>query len=185
LQIDQDEQEEGALEPEAESGGPPWMRRKRRRVVRRVGGHVESRASFGLLTLSTLGFSAAALLVVIAPAGGITYLAMGEKLHALVFFLIGLLLAVVAGGFGFGMGFFGLPIAGDWFLEWPSHAIGWSIGVGGCALLAALLFLTPLPAYGSVLITLAAVFGVGYVVGYLLWTTKPVTTGPQRQGGRR
>ncbi|MGD0765047.1 MAG: hypothetical protein ABR978_01920 [Dehalococcoidia bacterium] len=167
-----------------ESGGPPWMRRKRRRVVRRVGGHVEPRASFGLLTLSTLGFSAAVLLIAIATVGAVVYVAQGRPLHAIVFFLAGLALAIVAGGFGFGMGFIGLPIAGDWFLEWPNHAIGWSIGVAGCALLAALLFLTPLPAWAGVILTLATVFGAGYVFGYVLRTTKPVTAGPHPQGGQ-
>ena len=182
-QTDENEEREERLEPEVESGGPPWMRRKRRRVVRRVGGHVEPRASFGLLTLCTLGFSAAVLLIVVATAGGVAYVAQGRPLHAIVFFLAGVGLAVVAGGFGFGMGFIGLPIAGDWFLEWPNHAIGWCIGIAGCALLAALLFLTPLPAYAGVVLTLLTVFSAGYVFGYFARVTKPVTTGPHPQGG--
>lgn len=183
-ETDRDEQPEATSAVE-ESGGPPWMRRKRRRVVRRVGGHVEPRVSFGVLALSTLGFLAAAELIVIAVVGAVVLVVQGRPLHAVVFFLAGLGLAVVAGGFGFGMGFIGLPIAGDWFLEWPNHAIGWSIGVAGCVLLAALLFLTPLPAYASVVLTLLAVFSAGYVFGYFARVTKPVTTGPQRQGGQR
>ena len=133
MQTDQDDGPEETPGSVIESGAPPWMRRKRRRVVRRVGGHVEPRASFGLLTLCTLGFSAAVLLIVIATVGGVTYVAQGRLLHGVVFFLVGLGLAVVAGSFGFGMGFIGLPIAGDWFLEWPNHAIGWCIGVAGPA----------------------------------------------------
>lgn len=183
MQTDQDDEPEETPGSVIEPAGPPWMRRKRRRVVRRVGGHVEPRASFGLLTLCTLGFSAAVLLIVIATVGGVTYVAQGRLLHAVVFFLVGLGLAVVAGSFGFGMGFIGLPIAGDWFLEWPNHAIGWCIGVAGCALLAVLLFLTPLPAYASVVLTLLTVFSAGYVFGYFARVTKPVTTGPHPQGG--
>jgi hypothetical protein len=185
LQKDHDDEPEETPGSVIESSGPPWMRRKRRRVVRRVGGHVEPRASFGLLTLCTLGFSAAVLLIVIATVGGVAQVVQGQPLHAVVFFLVGLGLAVVAGSFGFGMGFIGLPIAGDWFLEWPNHAIGWCIGIAGCALLAALLFLTPLPAYAGVVLTLAAVFGAGYVFGYFARVTKPVTTVPQRPGGQR
>jgi hypothetical protein len=41
-------------------------------------------------------------------------------------------------------------------------------------LLAALVFLTPLPAYAGVLLTLAAVFGAGYTLAYALRTTKPM-----------
>jgi len=185
LQTDQDDEPEETPGSVTESSGPPWMRRKRRRVVRRVGGHVEPRASFGLLTLSTLGFSAAVLLIAIATVGAVAYVVQGRLLHAVVFFLAGLGFAFVAGSFGLSMGFIGLPIAGDWFLEWPNHAIGWCIGIAGCALLAALLFLTPLPAYGGVVLTLAAVFSAGYVFGYFARVTKPVTTAPRRQGGQR
>ena len=143
-----------------------------------MGGHVETRASYGILTLSTFGFEAAALLIVIAIIGALVYLAQGRLLHALVFLLVGLLFAAVACGFGFGAGFIGLPFAGDWFLEWPSHAIAWALGLAGCALLAVLVFLTPLPAYAGVLLTLAAVFGAGYTLAYALRTTKPM---PGRQ----
>ena len=179
----------GDEEPEVDSSvpedtGPPWMRRQRRPLVRRVGGrvggHVETRASYGVLTLCTFGFTAAALLVIIAVVGAIVYLAQGRLLHALAFLLVGLLLAVLAAALGFGAGFIGLPFAGDWFLEWPSHAIAWALGLAGCALLAALVLLTPLPPYLGVLLTVAAVFGAGYTVAYALRTTKPMAT---RQGG--
>jgi hypothetical protein len=176
----------------AEDAGPPWMRRRRRPLVRRVGGrvggHVETRASYGVLTLCTFGFTAGALLVVIAVVGAIVYLAQGRLLHALAFLLIGLLLAVVAAALGFGAGFIGLPFAGDWFLEWPSHAIAWALGLAGCALLTALVLLTPLPPYLGVLLTVAAVFGAGYTVAYALRTTKPMAArqGPAyRQTGTR
>ena len=166
-----------------EDAGPPWMRRQRRPLVRRVGGrvggHVETRASYGVLTLCTFGFTAGALLVVIAVVGGLVYLAQGRLLHALAFLLAGLGLAVVAAALGFGAGFVALPFAGDWFLEWPSHAIAWALGLAGCALLAALVLLTPLPPYLGVLLTVAAVFGAGYTVAYALRTTKPMAT---RQG---
>jgi hypothetical protein len=157
-----------------EPSAPPWLRKRRRHVVRRVGGHMETRLSFGILTLGTMGMSGAAILVVVAVVGPVVYLAMGQELHALVLFLAALGLAVLAGGFGLGMGIIGLPFVGDWFLEWPSHAVGWSIGVGGCALLALLLFLTPLPAYAALLLSMAAVFAAGYFLAYGLRTTRPV-----------
>ena len=170
-------------EPEDEPIGPAWIRKRRRRLlVRRVGGHVEHRLSFAALTLSTFGFSAGALLIVIAVVGAVAYVVDGRFLHALAFLLIGLGLAAVSAASGFGAGFVGLPFAGDWFLEWSSHAIGWSIGIAGCALLAILIFLTPLPAYGGVLLAIATVFAAGYCVAYTLPTTSPL---PSRQGRQR
>jgi hypothetical protein len=179
-----DNDEEPEIDSPSEPGaGPPWMRRRRhplvRRVGGRVGGHVETRASYGVLTLCTFGFTAGALLVVIAVVGAIVYLAQGRLLHALAFLVGGLLFAAIAAALGFGAGFIGLPFAGDWFLEWPSHAIAWALGLAGCALLASLVLLTPLPPYLGVLLTVAAVFGAGYTVAYALRTTKPMAA---RQG---
>jgi hypothetical protein len=171
-----------SVEPDV---GPPWMRRRRRLLVRRVGGHVETRASYGVLTLCTFGFTLGALLIVIAVVGAIVYLAQGRFLHALAFLVIGLLLAVVAAALGFGAGFIALPFAGDWFLEWPSHAIAWAVGLAGCALLAALVFLTPLPPYFGVLLTVAGVFGAGYTLAYALRTTSPSAGRQSAQRRRR
>ena len=165
---------EKAPDPAVESVGPPWMRRRRRHIVRRVGGHMETRLSFSVLTLCTMGLAAAAILLITGVAGGIVYLLDNEKLHALAFLIAGLGLAAVAAGFGLGLGFIALPFAGDWFLEWPSHVLGWSIGVGGCVLLAVLLFLTPLPPYVSVLLALAAVSATAYLAAYGLRATAPV-----------
>lgn len=159
-----------------------WVQRRRsRRIVRRVGGHMEPRVSFGLLTLSTMGFAAGVILLIVGIAGGVVYLADNEKMHALAFFLAGFGLASVAVAFGLAMGFVGLPIAGDWFLEWPSHAIGWGIGISGCGLLAALLFLTPVPAYAAVPLALIAVFGAGYVLAYGLRVTRPLAATRKRR----
>jgi hypothetical protein len=183
-----DEKPEAASPPEPDEK-PEWTRRQRRRpLVRRVGGHVETRVSYGVLTLCTFGFTAGALLVVIAVVGALVYLAQGRPLHALLFLFVGLGFAVVAAAAGFGAGFVGLPFAGDWFLEWPSHAIAWALGLAGCALLTALVLLTPLPPYLGVLLTVAAVFGAGYTVAYALRTTKPMAArqGPAyRQTGTR
>jgi hypothetical protein len=176
-----DDQPQEALDPAVEGVGPPWMRRRRRHIVRRVGGHMETRVSFSVLTLCTMGLAAAAILIVTGVGGGIVYLLDNQKLHALAFLLAGLGLAAIAAGFGLGLGFIALPFAGDWFLEWPSHVLGWSIGVGGCALLAALLFLTPLPPYGSVALALAAVSATAYLAAYGLRATAPVAD----TGGRR
>jgi len=173
----EDESNNEAPEPDEVEPGPPWMRRRRRPLVRRVGGrvggHVETRASYGILTLSTFGFEAAALLIVIAVIGTIVYLVQGHPLHALVFLVLGLLFAAVAFALGFGAGFVGIPFAGDWFLEWPSHVIAWALGLAGCALLAVLVLLTPLPAYAGVLLTLASVFVAGYTIAYTLRVTSP------------
>jgi len=180
-----DDQPREAPDPAVESIGPPWMRQRRRHIVRRVGGHMETRLSFSILTLATMGLAAAAILIVTGVSGSIVYLLDNQKLHALAFLLAGLGLAAVAAGFGLGMGFIGMPFAGDWFLEWPSHVLGWSIGVGGCALLAALLFLTPLPPYGSVPLALAAVSATAYLAAYGLRATSPVGATRGRRKKRR
>jgi hypothetical protein len=180
-----DDQPQEAPDPALEGVGPPWMRRRRRHIVRRVGGHMETRVSFSVLTLCTMGLAAAAILIVTGVSGGIVYLLDNQKLHALAFFLAGLGLAAISAGFGLGLGFIALPFAGDWFLEWPSHVLGWSIGLSGCALLAALLFLTPLPPYGSLALALAAVSATAYLAAYGLRATAPVGASGGRRGKRR
>jgi hypothetical protein len=164
---------------------PSWVRQRRRPLVRRVGGHIETRLAFSVLSLSTMGLSAAAILAVVGIVGLFVNLAQGEVMRALAFFLVSLALVAVAAGFGFGMGFIGLPFVGDWFLEWPSHALGWGMGVAGCVFLALLLFLTPIPAYGSVLLALASVLGASYLLAYALWVTPPVSPGTWRRERRR
>ncbi len=177
-QTDSDDQPETVEPDDADEDAPHWIRKRRRRpLVRRVGGHVETRFSYGVLTLSTFGFEAAALLIVIAIVGPLVLLAQGRFLHAAVFFVVALVCAAVAGAFGFAAGFIGVPFAGDWFLEWPSHVIAWTTGLAGCAMLAALVLLTPLPAYLGAVLTVAAVFGAGYTLAYAL----RVTSGPSTQ----
>ncbi len=168
---DDDKEREAATQPD---DGQMWVRRpRRRRLVRRVGGHVESRFSYGVLTLCTFGFTAAALLIIISVVGTVVYLAQGRPLHAFVFLLVGLLLGALSFAVGFGAGFVGVHFAGDWFLEWPSHVIAWALGLAGCVLLAALVFLTPLPPYAGALLTIATVFGAGYTIAYALRVTSP------------
>ena len=183
--MDNEQQLQDADEPTVVTVGPPWMRRRRRNIVRRVGGHMETRVSFSVLTLCTMGLAAAAILLITGVAGGIVYLLDNQKLHALAFLLAGLGLAAVAGAFGLALGFIAMPFAGDWFLEWPSHVLGWSIGVGGCALLAVLLFLTPLPPYGSVALALAAVSATAYLAAYGLRATSPVAAAGGMRKKRR
>lgn len=186
--VNDDEEMEPQPEPEPEANAGPrrWVQRRRRRpLVRRAVGHIETRLAFSVLTLSTMGFSAAVILAGAAIIGLFVNLAQGEVTRAIVFFVVALALAVLAAGFGFSMGFIGLPFVGEWFLEWQNHAMGWSIGAGGCAFLAALLFLTPLPAYGSVLLVLAVVLGGSYLLAYALRVTPPVTPGAPSAGRKR
>jgi hypothetical protein len=83
-----------------------------------------SRLSFGVLTISAMGWVAAALLVPIAFVGAIVYLASGDWLHALVFFVVTLALSAVSAAFAFAVGFAGLPFSSDWITEWPAYALG-------------------------------------------------------------
>jgi len=144
-----------------------------RPAARPMVSEMASRLSFGVLTVSALGWVAAVALVPTALVGGIVYLAMGDWLHALVFFIVTLALAAASAVFAFAVGFVGLPFSSDWITEWPAYAIGFGFGASGCALLPILIFLTPIPAYGAVPLVLVAVGGAGYVVAYRLPVAQP------------
>jgi hypothetical protein len=144
-----------------------------RPAARPVVSEMVSRLSFGVLTLSAMGWLAAAALVPIALVGAIVYLAMGQWLHALVFFIISVALSAVAAAFAFAVGFVGLPFSSDWITEWPAYAIGFGLGAAGCALLPILIFLTPIPAYGAVPLVLLVVGGIAYLIAYRLPVAQP------------
>jgi hypothetical protein len=144
-----------------------------RPAARPVVSEMLSRLSFGVLTISAMAWVAAAILLPVAFVGAIVDLAGGEWLHALVFFVVTLALCAVSAAFAFAVGFAGLPFSSDWITEWPAYALGFGFGLAGCALLAVLIFLTPLPAYGAVPLTLVAVGGAGYTVAYLLPVSRP------------
>jgi hypothetical protein len=122
------------------------------------------RMSYGVLTLSVMGFVAGALLVPIAVFGGIGHVAAGRGFYALWFALACLGLAVLSTGIGFLLGFVGLPFSADFITEWPAYAIALCLSLAGCALLAVLIFLTPVPAWGAIPLVLVLVSGLAYVI---------------------
>ena len=121
------------------------------------------RMSYGVLTLSVMGFVAAVLLVPISLFGGIGFAIAGRGLFALWFALISFGLAVLSGGIGFLLGFIGLPFSADFITEWPAYALAAMFSLAGCALIAVLIFLTPLPAWGAVPLVLTLVGAAAYV----------------------
>jgi hypothetical protein len=144
-----------------------------RPAARPVVSDVITRVSYGLLTLSVMGFVAGVLFVPIAVFGGIGHAAAGHGLFALWFALGCLGLAVLSAGVGFLLGFVGLPFSSDFITEWPAYALALSFSLAGCALLAILIFLTPLPAWGALPLVLALVGGSAYVVALALPRAQP------------
>jgi len=131
------------------------------------------RMSYGLLTLSVMGFVAGILLIPIAVFGGIGHAAAGHGLFALWFALGSLGLAVLSAGVGLLLGFIGLPFSSDFITEWPAYALALGFSLAGCALLAILIFLTPVPAWGALPLVLALVGGSAYVVALALPRARP------------
>jgi len=144
-----------------------------RPAARPVVSDVVIRMSYGVLTLSVMGFVAGILLIPIGVFGGIGHAAAGHGLFALWFALGCLGLAVLSAGIGFLLGFIGLPFSADFITEWPAYALALGLSLAGCALLAILIFLTPLPAWGAVPLVLALVGGVAYVVALALPRPRP------------
>lgn len=147
------------------------------RVLRPAAGPVVSdmviRISYGVLTLSVMGFVAGVLLVPVGVFGGIGFAIVGRGLFALWFVLVSLGLAVLSAGVGFLLGFIGLPFSADFITEWPAYALALVFSLVGCALLAVLIFLTPLPAWGAVPLVLAMVGAAAYVVALGLPRPRP------------
>ncbi len=131
------------------------------------------RMSYGVLTLSVMGFVAGVLLVLIGVFGGIGFAVAGRGAFSLWFALVSICLAIVSGGVGFLLGFIGLPFSADFITEWPAYALALLFSLAGCALLAILIFLTPLPAWGAVPLVLALVGGSAYVAALALPRPRP------------
>jgi hypothetical protein len=144
-----------------------------RPAVRPVVSDVVTRMSYGLLTLSVMGFVAGILLIPIAVFGGIGHAAAGRGLFALWFTLGSLGLAVLSAAIGFLLGFIGLPFSSDFITEWPAYALALGFSLAGCAFLAILIFLTPLPAWGAVPLVLALVGVAAYAVALALPRARP------------
>jgi hypothetical protein len=156
-----------------------------RPAARPVVSEMVIRMSYGVLTLSIMGFTAGVLFVPIAIVGGIVLVSTGEGWFALWFTLASLGFAVLSAGVGFLLGFIGLPFSSDWIADWPAWALALGLSLAGCALLAALLFLTPVPAYGAVPLVLAMVWGTAYLVALVLPGTRPTARVRARTVSRR
>jgi hypothetical protein len=144
-----------------------------RPAARPVVSDVVIRMSYGVLTLSVMGFVAGILLIPIAIFGGIGHAAAGHGFFALWFVLGGLGLAILSAGIGLLLGFIGLPFSSDFITEWPAYALALGISLAGCALLTILIFLTPLPVWGALPLVLALVSAAAYVVALALPKARP------------
>ncbi len=83
---------------------------------------------------------------------------------ALVYWLGGWALGIGVGAAGLGVALFAWRWSGDWITEWPGYAVGFGIAGVADVLIVCLVVLTQVPAYASVLVSMAGAFVAGLLV---------------------
>jgi len=145
------------------------------------------RAAFGLLCLAGMAGVAVPVLLSVGVIAGVVFAAQGDPTKGLIVWLGAWAAAAFAVGLFVALTYAAWPLAADWITEWPGYATGFATGGAGLALMAALVFLAPVPLYGAVLAPLGATFGAGVVVaGRLAGLRAPGAQPPERpRVGRR
>jgi hypothetical protein len=132
------------------------------------------RAAFGLLCIGGMAGVSVPVLAAAGAAGGIVFAAQGDGTKALVVWLAAWAAAAFAVALFVAIAYAAWPLASDWITEWPGYAMGFGVGGAGLALMAALIFLTPVPLYAAVPLPVVATFTVGVVVpGRFLGLRRP------------
>jgi len=125
---------------------------------------IVARAAFGVLCIAGMAGVAIPVLAVAGVAAGLAIGLDGEGGKGLAVWLVAWGAAVFAAVLFVFIVYTMWPLAEDWITEWPGYATGFGVGGAGLALMAALVFLSPLPTYAAVLIPLGATFTVGAAV---------------------
>lgn len=142
-----------------------------------------SRVVYGVLCIAGMAALAFPVLVVAGIVGVIIH----EGGKAIAVWLLSWAAAVFAVVLFLVIAYTAWPRASDWIVEWQGYALGFAIGGAGLALMALLVFATPLPLYVAVIVPLAATFLVGFAVpGRLLGLRRTTSrygepTGPGRR----
>ena len=105
------------------------------------------RIAYGALCIAGMSALAVPLLLVAGPIAGLIYAIEGDGLKGITVALLAVAFAVFAAGLFFGIFYTAWPLASDWITEWPGYATGFTVGGGGLALMALLVFVGPLPLY--------------------------------------
>ncbi len=120
------------------------------------------RTAYGALCIAGMSALAVPLLLVAGPIAGLMYAFDGDMVKGLTVALLAVAFAVFAAALFLAIFFTAWPLASDWITEWPGYATGFTVGGGGLALMALLVFVGPLPLYAAVIAPLAATFAVGF-----------------------
>ena len=120
------------------------------------------RVAYGVLCIAGMAALATPVLVLVGIIAGIIYASGGDGGKAVAVWLLSWAAAVFAAGLFLGIFYTAWPLASDWIMEWPGYATGFSVGAGGLALMALLVFLLPVPLYIAVIAPLGGTFVVGF-----------------------
>jgi hypothetical protein len=124
---------------------------------------VYGRLAFGGQCVAAMALIAAPVLFVVACI--LPFVLWDDNRgEAIFYWLGGWVAALAAGGGGLLFAAFCWRWSGDWITEWPGYATGLGIGAVADGVLAYMLTSTPVPIYGSFLITMGAAFVAGVLV---------------------
>lgn len=138
------------------------------------------RVAYGALCVGAMATLAIPLLLVAGVAAGLFfYLADSDGLKGLLVWLLSWTSAVFAALLFLGIFLAAWPLASDWVTEWSGYATGFVIGAAGLGLMAALVFLAPVPLYAAVLAPLAATFTAGFAIAGRLGGLKAPAARPR------
>lgn len=122
------------------------------------------RAAYGVLCITGMAGVAVPVLAATGVIAGTVFWLDGDGGKALAVWLLswaGSAFAVLMFLVG---AYIGWPFASDWITEWHGYAGGFATGGVGLALMAFLVFATPVPLYLAVIVPLAATFVAGFGV---------------------
>jgi hypothetical protein len=126
------------------------------------------RAAYGVICITGMAGVAVPVLATAGVVAGITFWLDGEGGRALAVWLLSWAAAAFAALMFLVGAYIGWPFASDWITEWHGYAGGFATGGVGLALMALLVFATPVPLYLAVIVPLAAAFMAGFgVAGWL------------------
>ena len=120
------------------------------------------RTAYGALCIAAMAALALPLLLVAGVAAGTVFAVDGDGLKGLAVWLLSWASAAFAAALCLGIFYTAWPLASDWVTEWAGYATGFAVAGAGLALMALLVFVSPLPLYIAVIAPLAATFALGF-----------------------
>ena len=144
-----------------------------------------SRAAYGALCIDGMAALAIPVLLTAGVVGGAVFALDGDGGKAVAVWLLSWAAAAFAAGLFLAIFYTAWPLASDWIMEWPGYATGFALGGAGLALMALLLFVTPVPTYLAVVAPLVATFVAGSSVAGRLAGLRAPAARPRVRAARR